>query len=111
MNSSRWISAAMDLRNKFILFTASGAGAGYFPLFPGTIGTLVAIPISLALNRLASVAVWPALLALLLAAFWPVAIATRTSQIFPQKKPALIVINGRGGFLVANFYAAERPTP
>ncbi len=101
----------MDLRNKFILFTASGAGAGYFPLFPGTIGTLVAIPISLALNRLASVAVWPALLALVLVVFCAIAIATRASQILRQKDPGLIVIDEVVGFLVANFHAPERLTP
>jgi phosphatidylglycerophosphatase A len=101
----------MDLRNKFILFAATGARAGYFPLFPGTIGTLVAIPISIFLNRLASVAIWPALLALVLAVFCAISIATRASQILRQKDPGLIVIDEVVGFMVANFHAPERATP
>ena len=100
----------MNLRNKFILFAATGAGAGYFPLFPGTIGTLVAIPISLALNRLASVAIWPALLALVLTVFCAISIATRASQILRQKDPGMIVIDEVVGYLVANFHAPERVT-
>lgn len=101
----------MDLRKKFILFSATGAGAGYFPLFPGTIGTLVAIPISLALNRLASVTVWPALIALLLAVFGAISVATAASQILRQKDPGMIVIDEIVGFLVANFHTPERVTP
>ncbi|MBI2540747.1 MAG: hypothetical protein HYW04_13310, partial [Deltaproteobacteria bacterium] len=37
-----------------ILFFATGAGAGYSPWFPGTAGTLLAIPLSLALNGIAA---------------------------------------------------------
>jgi len=37
-----------------MLAFASGAGAGYFPWAPGTAGTLVALPLSIALNRIAA---------------------------------------------------------
>lgn len=99
-----------DLRKKLVLFAATGAGAGYFPSFPGTIGTLVGIPFSLALNRLASANIWAALAALALAAFCAISLATEASQILRQKDPGMIVIDEVVGFLVANFQAPERMT-
>ena len=38
--------------NRFFLFLASGFGAGYAPIAPGTAGTLVAIPIFLVLSSI-----------------------------------------------------------
>jgi phosphatidylglycerophosphatase A len=66
---------------RVVLFFVTGAGAGYFPRMPGTIGTLVAIPFSLALNGIAV-----------------------------SKDPQLIVVDEIVGFLVANFLAPPRLT-
>jgi phosphatidylglycerophosphatase A len=38
--------------NRFFLFLATGFGAGYVPIAPGTAGTLVAIPIFLILSSI-----------------------------------------------------------
>ncbi|TMB64548.1 MAG: hypothetical protein E6J54_27640 [Deltaproteobacteria bacterium] len=40
---------------KIVLVLATNAGAGYAPRIPGTLGTLVAIPLSLGLNQMAVV--------------------------------------------------------
>ena len=81
----------------------TGAGAGYFPWAPGTAGTLVAIPLSLGLNRIAWASFYLALLTLI--AF--VAFATWLCQIgeaiFAGKDCPKIVIDEIAGFLVANF--------
>lgn len=42
----------MLILNRFFLFVAAGFGAGYVPQAPGTAGTLVAIPIFLALSHI-----------------------------------------------------------
>ncbi len=37
-----------------VLFCVTAGGAGYVPRLPGTVGTLVAVPLSIALNRAAA---------------------------------------------------------
>ena len=91
-----------------ILFLVTGAGAGYFPWFPGTIGTLVAVPLSLGLNRLALTYFPFALFTLvgsILCAIW---LSTKGAAILKQKDPRTIVIDEIVGFLVANFFAPPR---
>ncbi len=93
-----------------VLFLVTGAGAGYFPRMPGTIGTLVAIPFSLALNRIA-VSNFPLALLIVvgsvLCAIW---LSTKGAAILKQKDPQFIVIDEIVGFLVANFFAPPRLT-
>jgi phosphatidylglycerophosphatase A len=76
---------------KIVLFLATGAGAGYAPRIPGTLGTLVAIPLSLGLNQMAVV--------------FPLAVVTLIGSIccymainpgrgnLGQKDPGIIVID------------------
>jgi phosphatidylglycerophosphatase A len=93
-----------------VLFLVTGGGAGYFPRLPGTIGTLVSIPLSLPLNRLGA-SNFPAALLLLVgavcAAIW---LSTKGATILKQKDPQLIVIDEIVGFLVGNFVAPARLT-
>jgi phosphatidylglycerophosphatase A len=95
---------------KAVMFFATGAGAGYCPGLPGTIGTLVAIPLSLALNRFA---VRNFLLAALIVvgsiccAIW---LSSKAALILKQKDPQVIVIDEIVGFLLANFLAPPRLT-
>jgi hypothetical protein len=42
-----------NFHQKAVLFLVTGAGVGYIPRLPGTLGTMIAIPFSLALNRIA----------------------------------------------------------
>ena len=43
---------------KIVLFLASGGGVGYLPYCPGTLGTAIALPVALAINRIASHEAW-----------------------------------------------------
>lgn len=84
---------------------ATGAGAGYVPWAPGTAGTLIAIPLSFALNRLAGDSL--PLAALTLAAFTVLAIwsADKAETVFGEKDCSKIVVDEIAGFMVANFAA------
>lgn len=81
----------------------TGAGAGYLPWLPGTAGTLVAVPFSLALNRIASASLPLALLSL--GAFFLVAVwlADKGEEFFREKDSPRIVIDEMAGFVLANF--------
>ena len=86
-----------------MLAFASGAGAGYFPWAPGTAGTLVALPLSIALNRIAAARLSLALITLaafVLLAAW---VSARGEELFGKKDAQKIVIDEMAGFLVANF--------
>ncbi len=93
-----------------MLFFVTGAGAGYIPRMPGTMGTLVAIPFSLALNRLALSHLALAVLITVGAIACAIALSTRGASILKQKDPQVIVIDEIVGFLVANFFAPPRVT-
>jgi phosphatidylglycerophosphatase A len=97
-------------RRKAVMFVVSGAGAGYFPRMPGTAGTLVAVPFSLALNHIAAshfaLAVF-VLAASIICAIWA---STEGAGILRQKDPQVIVIDEVVGFLVGNFMTPPRWT-
>ncbi len=93
----------MTTQQKLILFVATGAGIGYLPLLPGTLGTLVAIPISLALNYLATFSLWLAVASLALAIGCAIGVSSKACEILKQKDPQVIVIDEVVGFLLANF--------
>ncbi len=93
-----------------VLFFVTGAGAGYVPRVPGTAGTLVAIPLSLALNRIAASHLPLALGIVVGSIFCAVWLSTRGAAILKQKDPQFIVIDEIVGFLVANFLAPPRWT-
>lgn len=89
----------------------TGAGAGYFPWFPGTAGTLVALPLSLALNRIASASLTLGLLtfsAFVLGAVW---LAREGEAIFREKDSPKIVIDEIAGFVLANFLSPPELKP
>ena len=95
-------------RRTAVLFFVTGAGAGYVPRLPGTIGTLVAVPFSIALNRFALSNFPLALLFLAGAICCAVWLSTKGADILKQKDPQVIVIDEIVGFLVANFLAPPR---
>jgi phosphatidylglycerophosphatase A len=99
------------ISRRVVLFLVTGGGAGYFPRLPGTIGTLVAIPLSLALNRLALSNFPLALLFLVGAVLVAIWLSTKGAIILKQKDPQLIVIDEIVGFMVANFVAPARLSP
>lgn len=73
------------------------------PWAPGTAGTLVAVPLSLALNRLASVSPVLSLLTLAAFVFAAVGLARAAEEIFHEKDSRRIVVDEIAGFLLANF--------
>jgi phosphatidylglycerophosphatase A len=87
----------------FILILASGGGVGFLPFVPGTLGTLIAIPLSLALNRLAAIETTTAVLALLGLVWVAIGLADRTALILGKKDPSIVVIDEIAGFALANF--------
>jgi phosphatidylglycerophosphatase A len=94
-----------SLAAKAVLLSVTAGGVGYVPLFPGTVGTLVAIPFSLGLNRFADISLWLASITLMAAIFCAIALATTASELLRQKDPGIIVIDEIVGFLTANFAA------
>ena len=86
-----------------VLFLASGCGVGYLPYCPGTFGTVVAVPVSLLVNRIAVANPW--LSAVVLAALSSIAIwlAGQEARLLGTKDPQVIVIDEIAGFVLANF--------
>lgn len=99
------------LRRKITLALATGAGVGYFPFFPGTMGSLFAVPISVALNRLAETAPLFALTLLIGLTFWAIKISTAAAEIMHTKDPQVIVADEIVGFMIANFLVPVRWAP
>jgi phosphatidylglycerophosphatase A len=93
-----------------VLFCVTGGGAGYVPRLPGTVGTLVAVPLSIALNRLAAEKFPLAGAIVVLSVLCAIWLSTRGAAILGQKDPQIIVIDEIVGFLVANFLAPFRWT-
>jgi phosphatidylglycerophosphatase A len=93
-------------KQKIILFLVTGAGIGYFPRLPGTAATFMAIPLSLALNRLAFVSLPLAFVILVFAVACAIRLSSKGADILGQKDPQIIVIDEIIGFLIANFISA-----
>jgi phosphatidylglycerophosphatase A len=83
------------LVEKLIKTAATGLGMGYFPVAPGTAGTLLGIPLFLALSPLPP----PIFLAVLLGCTWGACwIAGRAERIFGEKDSQKIVLDEIIGF-------------
>jgi phosphatidylglycerophosphatase A len=106
----RTVPEVTTFQERAVLFFVTGAGAGYFPRIPGTIGTLVAIPFSLALNHIAVSNVSLAVVILLGSIVCAISLSTKGAAILKQKDPQFIVVDEIIGFLVANFLAPPRFT-
>ena len=85
------------------LLTASGAGVGYLPRLPGTAGTGLAIPFSLALNQLAFHTLYGGLFVLIAFTVCAIWLSGKAATILGRKDPQVIVIDEVAGFLIANF--------
>jgi phosphatidylglycerophosphatase A len=94
-----------SLQRKWVLLCATAGGVGYTPIFPGTVGTLVAIPFSLGLNRLANLSLLLASLTLVVVIFCAIALAAKAAGLLGQKDPGIIVIDEIVGYSLANFSA------
>lgn len=74
-------------------------------------GSLVALPISLTLNRLAETAPMFALMVLVGLTFVAIKISTVAAEILHAKDPQIIVADEIVGFMIANFLAPLRWAP
>ena len=90
---------------KVVLLLVTGAGTGYIPRLPGTVGTIIAIPFSLALNRIALSNFLVATVLLIGSVAGAVWLCSQFAGMLNQKDPQLIVIDEIVGFLVGNFLA------
>ncbi len=88
----------MDLKEKIILFFATGGGLGRSPVVPGTFGTLAGIPFAIGLafaNESFTVFITVLLIAF---AVW---ISDEAELILGEKDPGMIVIDEVAGYVVA----------
>ena len=88
-------------------FVALGAGTGLSPFAPGTVGTLLAIPLALALHRYAGIREFLLVLALLTAlGVWA---AQVTGRHLEKPDHGSIVIDEVAAFLLVLFFVGSDP--
>ena len=85
------------MRDRFVRLAATGLGAGYSPVAPGTAGTLVAIPLYLVL---AAAGGWAVAAGLVVITVVGVPVSTRMEEITGTKDPKPVVIDEIAGYLV-----------
>lgn len=79
-----------DIKQKTILFFATGGLIGYSPVAPGTFGSLAALPLCLLIACMGSVSGGLFILVLILVSTW---IAHCAADIIGQKDPKQVVID------------------
>jgi phosphatidylglycerophosphatase A len=82
---------------RFILFLATGFGVGYSPIAPGTLGTLVAIPIYYFLSEIPSPFYEIILVGFFFLSVW---ISENAERYFGKKDDRRIVIDEIVGFII-----------
>ena len=83
--------------NRFFLILATGFGVGYSPVAPGTLGTLVAIPIYYFLSEIPSPLYEITLIGFIFLSVW---ISEKAEIFFVKKDDQRIVIDEIIGFLI-----------
>lgn len=85
---------------RFIRILATGFGSGYAPIAPGTAGTIIGIPVYLAISHFS----WPFYLILLtIFSFLAIYISGEAERIFNEKDSQQIVIDEIVGLLFTFF--------
>ncbi len=88
----------MFLRDRDVLFLATGGGCGYSPYAPGTVGSFAALPLGWLLSHL------PLLASMVLVAVFAAAavrIAHRAASLLNRADPKAVVIDEIAGVMVA----------
>ena len=83
--------------NKFFLFLATGFGVGYSPFAPGTLGTLLAIPVYYFLSNISSPIYEITLIGFFFFSVW---LSENAEIFFGEKDDQRIVIDEIIGFLI-----------
>ena len=87
----------MKFQDRAVVLLATGFFAGRAPYAPGTVGTLVALPLCFALSKLGAVWVFAALVVFAAAA---IGVAGRAEALFGRKDAPGIVIDEIAGMMV-----------
>ncbi len=96
----------MLLLNWFILLFATGFGAGFSPIVPGTMGTLIAVPIYYFLSSIFSPLYELTLFAFFFFSSW---VAGQAERYWEKKDDRRIVIDEIMGFLVTMLWVRKSP--
>jgi len=88
----------------FILLLANGLGVGYSPIAPGTLGTLVAIPIYYFLSEISFPLYEITLAGFFFLAVW---ISEKAEAIFGKKDDQKIVIDEMMGFFITMLWVPK----
>ena len=88
--------ASSNEMNRFLLLLVTGFGVGYSPIIPGTLGTLIAIPVYLLLSSIPSPLYELTLFAFFFLAMW---LSDNAEIYFGKKDDSRIVIDEMIGFL------------
>ena len=84
----------MKLRDKAVIFLATGFYVGNLPFAPGTFGSLIGLPLSFAI---AGMSLAPAMLCILIFSLFAIYIADAAEKLLKQKDPGCIVIDEIAG--------------
>jgi len=90
----------------FILLLATGFGVGYCPIAPGTLGTLVAVPIYYFLSNISSPTYEITLIGFFFLSVW---ISENAEIIFEKKDDQRIVIDEIMGFHITMLWVPKTP--
>jgi phosphatidylglycerophosphatase A len=90
--------------NKFFLFLATGFGVGFSPIAPGTLGTLVAIPIYYFLSEIPSPLYEITLIGFFFLSVW---ISENAERLFGKEDDQRIVIDEVIGFLITMLWVPK----
>jgi len=90
--------------NRFFIFIATGFGAGFSPIVPGTMGTLVAIPIYYSVSSISSPLYELTLVAFFFFSSW---ISHQAEGYWGSKDDRRIVIDEIMGFLVTMLWVPK----
>jgi phosphatidylglycerophosphatase A len=90
--------------NRFILILATGFGVGYSPIAPGTLGTLVAIPVYYFLSNIQSPIYEITLIASFFLSVW---ISQNAEKSFGKRDDPRIVIDEMMGFLITMLWVPQ----
>jgi phosphatidylglycerophosphatase A len=90
--------------NRFFLFFATGFGVGYSPIAPGTMGTLLAIPIYLLLSCIPSPLYELTLVTFLFLSVW---ISENAEKYFGKGDDQRIVLDEIMGFLITMLWVPK----
>jgi phosphatidylglycerophosphatase A len=90
--------------NYFILILATGFGVGYSPIAPGTLGTLIAIPVYTFLSTIPSPIYEITLIGFFFLSVW---ISENAEIFFGKKDDQRIVIDEMMGFLITMLWVPK----